>query len=148
MAEISRKMLSKRKCACLEKISGGGWVCTHVCFTVLYWSRQLRWSIDPQAVVETKILHAAWDNEEEAETIGEFNLGKSGLQVKDNEAKLKPRRPLNWRRAHFSGLRLWAVLMFSKAALGYRMSKTLVTSLIVLHPAAAATDLTADPAGI
>lgn len=38
--------------------------------------------------------------------------------------------------------------MFSKAALGYRMSKTLVTPLIVLYPAAAATDLTADPAGI
>lgn len=38
--------------------------------------------------------------------------------------------------------------MFSKAALGYRMSKTLVTPLIVLHPAAAATDLSADPAGI
>lgn len=38
--------------------------------------------------------------------------------------------------------------MFSKAALGYRASKTLVTPLIVLPSAAAATDLSADPAGI
>lgn len=35
------------------------------------------------------------DNEEEAETIGEFNLGITGLQVKEDETKLKPRRPLN-----------------------------------------------------
>lgn len=59
MVVISRKMLSRRKYACLEKISGGGWVCACVCFTVLYWSRQLRWSTDPRAVAETKILHAA-----------------------------------------------------------------------------------------
>jgi len=36
----------------------------------------------------------------------------------------------------------------SRAALGYRMSKTLVTPLIVLPLAAGATDLSADPAGI
>lgn len=40
------------------------------------------------------------------------------------------------------------MLMFSKAALGYRTSKTLLTPLTVLPPAAAATDLSADPAGI
>lgn len=35
------------------------------------------------------------DNEEEAETRGEINLGKTGMQVKEDEAKQKPRRPLN-----------------------------------------------------
>lgn len=40
------------------------------------------------------------------------------------------------------------MLMFSKAALGYGTSKTLLTPLTVLPPAAAATDLSADPAGI
>lgn len=83
--------------------------------------------------------------EEEAETAEEF---ESVLQVKEDEAKLKSLTPPNGGRAPFSGWRLRAVLMFSRAALGYRTSKTLLTPLIVLPPAAAATDLSADPAGI
>lgn len=54
---------------------------------------------------EVKVIHEQWqtqkssmqpgDNNEKAETIAECNLGKSGLQVKEDEAKLKSRRPLN-----------------------------------------------------